>query len=163
MRVRCLRGVWCTIRAQAPCPCPYRSRRPRPYVRHRVSEPVALVGGPLEARGPSLSGGCSWMGMRGHVRSMRAELGLPRCFPLAGEWRERGLRESGGRAPNPPLPAPLCFTERPFSQTPPMAACTSWGARNNRDSWCVSGVRGVGEGRASVRQTTRVEGALPGL
>lgn len=63
----------------------------------------------------------------------------------------------------PPSKALHTLQKRPFSQTPPMAACTSWGARNNRDSWCVSGVRGVGEGRASVRQTTRVEGALPGL
>lgn len=47
----------------------------------------------------------------------------------------------------PPSKALCTSQKRPFSQTPLMAACISWGPRNNRDSWCVSGVCGVGEGR----------------
>lgn len=31
-----------------------------------------------------------------------------------------------------PIPLDLSSTEQPFSRTPPMAACTSWGRRSHR-------------------------------
>ena len=115
-----------------PCPCPCRSHHPGANVCYRVSGLCSLKARTAGRWGSRVAWRGRWAGRKGR------DLGLELCGASCGGWAPTG-RGVGGKRPSwnqaacTNLPPFLCPTGRSFSQTQPMAACTSWGPRNNKD------------------------------